>query len=223
LGGIVGVMVARTLSLGAFWLAAAVFFGFAAQAGDHFIATPYMLTSLGAPWLILAFAAGATTRRTRHGALAGGVVLVVATAAYYTVLLGQHGPGSARYAALMLFGWGAAASLAGVVLGAAGSQWRRGARAASDAARRHRAFLAAAALPGAALVAEAVVLFAEPRFVDAQRLLALEAFAGVALWCVLARGRLVVTVTAGLLLVVPMALATDGIRSALHAAGWAGA
>src|SRR5690242_7438547 len=96
----------------------------AAQGGDHVVDTPYRLTSLGGPWLLFAFAAGATIRRPWHGALAGMAVLVVATGAYYTVLLGVHGRASAHYAAAMLVGWGAAAAFAGALFGVAGTLWR---------------------------------------------------------------------------------------------------
>jgi Family of unknown function (DUF6518) len=199
----------RTLSLGLMWLALAVAFGLAVQGGDRIVDVPHRLTALGGPWLLLAFAAGVTVRRPWHGALAGAAVLVVATGAYYAVLLGVYGRAAAHYAAVMLVGWGAASALAGAVFGYAGTLWRSRPQAA--------------ALPGAALIAEALVLAVEPTFLDAHRLLALEALAGAGLWLVLARRRFLQTMALGLLLVIPLALAADGVRDTLRAAGWAGA
>jgi hypothetical protein len=199
----------RTISLGALWCSAAVLFGFAAQGGDHVVNAPHMLTSLGGPWLLFAFATGTTIRKPWHGALAGATVLVVATGAYYAVLLGVQGRAAAHYAAVMLIGWGMAAAAAGAVFGLAGTLWR--------------SRPAAAALPGAALIAEAAVLAVQPTFFDAHRLLALEAVAGALLWVALARRQALATATLGLLLVLPLALTADAVRDTLRAAGWAGA
>jgi hypothetical protein len=199
----------RTLSLGLLWVALAVAFGVGVQGGERVLDMPDGLTSLGGPWLLLAFVAGVTARRPWRGSLAGAVVLVVATGAYYAVIVGHYGREVADYAAAMLVGWGAAAAAAGALFGYAGALWRTRP--------------VAAALPGAALIAEALVLALEPTFLDAHRLLALEAVAGAALWLVLARRQVLQTALLGMLLVIPLALAADGVRDALRAAGWTGA
>src|SRR5262245_43958949 len=119
---------------------AACAWGVLGHAGDG-LSGGRWLTALGAPWLLVGFAAGAIAARDRlaRGALAGAVALILGVVAYYiddAILHQSH-----LYDAAMTVAWSAAAAPVGAIAGAAGaSVWKRP---------------AAGLLPAAALIAEA--------------------------------------------------------------------
>lgn len=207
-------------------LAAAVAFGLAvgmaARYGHGVPGDAYWLASLGGPWLVAAFAAGALAPGRRLAALAGAATIVVGTLAYYGSVAAYHGVTQlhlplqgARYGVLMAIAWSAAGLAVGAAFGTAGVLWRRGGRSLWSAA-------GAAALAGA-LVGEALLLQAAWDSPWAQRVLAAELAAGLLVAAVLARGRR----AAALALTPPFAgvfLVAEGlVRDTLRAAGWAGA
>jgi hypothetical protein len=111
-------------------LGGGVAFGLAVQYGDHALGSFRAAVWIGAPWLLVAFAAGALVRQGRRVAAATGAgVLTSATAAYYLVVAAH---GSLLYAAAMTVAWGAVAAL---VAPAARSPERPGAAAAAPEPR----------------------------------------------------------------------------------------
>jgi hypothetical protein len=103
----------------------------------------WWLARVGAPWLAVAFAVGASTPRLRAGAARGAVSLVVAILEYYAILgLIQH---AYDHSPLGLW-WLAAAVPGGAAYGALGALWRAG---------RHDVL--AAAVLSASLAGEALI------------------------------------------------------------------
>lgn len=201
-------MTVRVVSVAGLLLVA-VAWGVLGHAGDA-VAGGRWLTSLGAPWLIVAFAAGAFAGpRPVRGALAGPLVLVVATAAYYAFFV--HRGGSHLYAVVMTFGWSFAAMAAGAAAGWAGAAARGG-------------DLRAALLPGAALLAEAVLLGLEWQSLGGRAAVLLEgAVGGVLLAAVLHRRPTARHVAVAVLLVLACLALEAQTRGALRTMGWAGA
>jgi len=109
-------------------------------------------------WLGVAFLLGSTARTIPTGALRGLIGIVSAIAAYYLLnrLFGEgYRASGASHAATV---WGAAALIAGPVMGFAGATWRHG---------RGWPRGVAVAMLGAALIAEGIVFGAERlRYLD---------------------------------------------------------
>lgn len=203
-------------------LALGVAVGFAARAGHELAREPYWMASLGGPWLVAAFAAGALAGDRRVAALAGAATIVTGTFTYYSLLAVYHGvmylsipTAHADYGVAMTIGWSAAGLAIGAGFGAAGALWRRGGASLWAAG-------GAAAL-GGALAGEALLLHAAWSSPWAQRVLALELATGVVVAVALARGRR----AAALALTIPFAavfvVCAGVVRETLRAAGWAGA
>ncbi|HEX6388785.1 MAG TPA: DUF6518 family protein [Solirubrobacteraceae bacterium] len=182
--------------------------------GASFEALGRTVVALGAPWLVVAWGVGAIAGDRLRGALAGGIVLALGTAAWYWLSIATGGRAVVLYAVPLTVLWGAVGLAAGAAFGFAGALWRSG-----DA--RLRAFgLAPAA---GALAGEAVLLSSQWGGRAAAVVLALEAAAAVAL---LVAGRrhapLLLTVACFCVATAATAQAEDGVRDTLRAAGWAG-
>ena len=112
------------------------------------IGTPFLLlVNLGnaaVPWIVAAFAAGATTISLPAGAVSGVGTLLIAVATYY--MIQALGFGEVRLGVLVL--WIAVAIFVGPVFGAIGSAWRH----------RRRPELAVGVLSGALMAEAAFVL-----------------------------------------------------------------
>jgi hypothetical protein len=124
-------------------------FGAVIQAGPHLApGAPDWLFHLGAPWLVVAFLAGAAGGHGRREAAgAGAAALTAAVAGYYTARVGILGMGGVAYSARMAAAWGAAALPLGAAFGWAGGE------------ARARASWAPATI-GGALCGEALLLLA---------------------------------------------------------------
>jgi hypothetical protein len=203
-------------------LALGVAVGLGAQAGHHVPGDAYWMASLGGPWLVVAFVAGAIADRRAWGALAGAATIVTGTLTYYWTVLLYHGimlapldPGRERYGVVMSIGWSAAGTAVGAAFGYAGALWRRGGATLSAAA-------GAATLAGA-LVGEALLLRAAWDSPWAQRVLTLELAAGLAVALLLARGRRAAALAFTLAAAGVFIVAEAFVRDTLRAAGWNGA
>ena len=185
--------------------------GAAGQTADHLLHELRWAAALGAPWLAVAFLAGALARDRIAAAVAGAVALVVATVTYYAV---NRAGGGLAGSAVIVVGWSAACVLAGGGFALAGAAWRTGGSLGRPAG--------AAVLAGA-LVGEAVLLASEWPDRAVQVVLTTELAAGAALPFLLARGR---AVPAALLLTavcaVALGTAEAEVRDALRAVGWRG-
>jgi Family of unknown function (DUF6518) len=209
--------VAATLGLG-------VAVGFSARAGHYLDGDAYWAASLGGPWLVAAFLAGAVAERWGWGALAGATAIVVGTLTYYWSVAVYHGLtltldgplvlDRARYGVVMTIGWCAAGVAVGAAFGLAGVAWRRGGSSLT-------AIAGVAALAGA-LIGEALLLRSLWTDPWAQRVLELELVAGLAAAVVLTRRR-AATLTLAIVAAGGFALAEQFVRETLRAAGWAGA
>jgi uncharacterized protein DUF6518 len=202
-------------------LALGVSVGFASQAGHHLPGDAYWLASLGGPWLVAAFVAGALARRTAWGAVAGAATIVVGTLTYYWTVVIYHGlmlspiaPGRERYGVVMTIGWSVAGTAVGAAFGYAGALWRRGGASLATAA-------GAAALAGA-LVGEALLLGAVWDDAWPRRVLTLELAAGVVAALALPRRRHVAALALALAATGVFIVAEAFVRHTLRAAGWAG-
>ena len=103
----------------------------------------WWLAKLGAPWLAVAFSAGFTSPRLRHGAFAGSICLISATLVYYAIMgLLQHVYNSSPLG----LKWLLVAVPAGLAFGALGS-----------AVRTEKLRAPAAGMLSAAFAAEAVL------------------------------------------------------------------
>lgn len=171
--------------------------------------------SLGAPWLVGAFAVGAIVGRPARGALAAGLALPLGVGVYYVLMLGVEGRADPLYASVMTIGWSLVAAGAGALLGWAGGAWRAGGRGG-------RRFGAAAV--GAVLLGEALALSALWTSRPARALLAAELALGALLPLLLVRGRERIAAGAlAVLLALVVAAGETGVRDVMRAAGWAGA
>ena len=170
------------------------------------------VTALGAPWLVMAFAAGALMPRREWGAAAGAAFIVLAVGVYYVAFL-DEGAGVARYAVKVGLAWGAVGVLLGALFGAGGAVWR--------AAPRSRPGALAAAIAVGALAGEALLLRREWFSAGAPEALRLELLAAVLLAAATFRRPLALGagVAAALLAVV----AADELRELLRVVGWQGA
>jgi hypothetical protein len=194
-------------------LGGGVAFGLAVQYGDHALGSFRAAVWIGAPWLLVAFAAGALVRRGRRVAAATGAgVLTSATAAYYLVLAAH---GSLLYAAAMTVAWGAVAALVGAGCAVAGATWRSG---------RGPGAAIAGAVPGAAATAEGILLLGVWRGAGATLVLLAETAVGLTLTAghVRSSTRIGLAVAAAAVLVVAFMLGEHQLRAGLRAAGWAG-
>jgi hypothetical protein len=170
--------------------------------------------ALGAPWLVVAWGVGAVAADRLKGALAGGVVLALGTAAWYWLSIATGGRGVVFYAVALTVMWGAVGLLAGSAFGFAGALWRTG-------EARARAFgLAPAA---GALAGEAVLLSSQWGGRASAVVLALEAAGAVALLVAARRhAPIVLTLACFCVATAATAQAESGVRDTLRAAGWAG-
>ena len=173
------------------------------------------LTALGAPWLLVAFAAGALVRDRRVAVVAGALTLVAGVGAYYLSMLTVT-DGALRYAARIGIAWGLVGVFAGPLFAWAGAVWRSG---------RGWPAAVAAAVPFAVLAGEVLALRREWWSPGARAALVLELAAAAVLLAALAPRdrRVVVTGVMGFVLAVLFAAAEVDVREALRAAGWAGA
>jgi hypothetical protein len=195
------------LMVGAAW-------GVGGQAADRVIGGKY-LTALGAPWLVLAFLAGALLPR-RSGpwtaAAAGAALLVAGVFAYYVVHALRRGFYDRTTMVLVVVAWSFAAVAAGGLFGAAGHHWRRTGHGW------------AGALPAAALLGEAFALAGQWRSPGAHAAVTLELRGGVALLAAVAarsrRATPVLAAAAGLAIV--CGVAEIEVRELARAAGWSG-
>lgn len=90
-----------------------------------------LIGNIGGPWLVAAFIAGSATRHVGIGAMSGLLTLVVAVAAYYSVMFfadsgfsvdGLRRLGLPRFVLI----WAVVTTIGGPCFGAAGSRWRHG-------------------------------------------------------------------------------------------------
>jgi len=190
---------------------AAVGWGVAGHAMDQSRAGVWV-SALGAPWLVLAFAAGVVTRTHRRAGLAGATFLLLAVGAYYVPFVVVDS-GAARYAVKIGLAWGAVAAVLGALFAVAGATWIQDPRSRSGAI--------AAAVPGGALAGEALLLRTQWHSAGAPEALRIELGAAVVLAALTARRPL--ALTAAVLAVVTAGIAADELRDLLRAAGWQGA
>lgn len=174
-----------------------------------------LLASLGAPWLVMAFAAGALAGGRWPGALAGAATIVTGTLTYYVLYTLMSAGAGAHYAMAMIIAWSAAGGLVAAGFGYAGSAWRR--------ARGPLGRAAAAAMVGGALIGEALLLRVEWASRSAERALAAELIAGVAVALLLAPGRRVLALLLSGVAAGVFVLGEGVVRETLRAAGWVGA
>lgn len=167
--------------------------------------------SLGALWLLGAFAVGARTGR-RRGAAAGALALVTGVVAYYLLMWLVEERATAAYSLRMIVLWGLASLAVGALFGHLGQLWR-------DGRRRE---LPAAVL-GGALVGEAALLLGAWQSPAARLVLLAQLAAGALLALTLAPTRRVHALAGAGMMAVAMAAGADALRDALHAAGWRGA
>lgn len=153
------------------------------------------LVNAASPWLIAAFAVGATMRGPRGAALAGFSTCLLELVGYYVTAVAR---GYTARNEILLF-WSACALVGGPVFGAAGWSWWRG--------PANRRALGAAVLP-AAFLAEAAVVYAwRLNYVSSAVLFSV---IGVALVALLGlRGRQHTRVVRWLLVVFPVAVASE--------------
>jgi hypothetical protein len=193
-------------------IVAGIAFGAVMRLSRHASAPIPKISSLGVPWLAVAFAVGALERNRRRAAVAAGLALVVAVGTYYVSEWFVEGRASFGYAVRMGFLWSLGAALAGACFGALGSAWR--ARVGST--------IAVAMLSGA-FAGEALLLLGTWRSDAAQVVLGCELALGAALPFVLARRRQIAPALAMTVAVALTVFATEAaVRGAMHAAGWAG-
>jgi hypothetical protein len=189
--------------------------GLGARVARHVPPEGYWWASLGAPWFVAAFAAGALARDRAQGALAGGLAIVAGTAGYYAVSLLDWGPRGHHYVAVMVVAWSFAGAGAGALFGWAGAVWRR--------KRSSGGGLPAVALVSGALVGEALLLHRVWASPWAERVLGVELLAGLAIALVLsARHRIAGLVLTGVA-ACSFAAAEQVARETLRAVGWVGA
>jgi hypothetical protein len=171
----------------------------------------HRLGSLGAPWLVCAFAVGAVVRGRRHAALAGSLALVAAVFTYYVLESLVERRTGLGYAVPIGFAWSLAAIVVGAAFGFLGGLWRDHRRGAS---------LAAGVISGA-LVGEALLLLAWRS--DAERpVLVSELIAGLVLPFVLARRRELVPAVASTGVVAVALAVTEGVLLlTMRRFGWA--
>jgi hypothetical protein len=195
-------------------LACALLLGGGMQVAEPLLGLPNSVSALGAPWLVCAFAVGALVAHRALAAAAGAALLVGGTGLYYAALVYGYGDSAVRYALTMALAWGAAAAVAGGVMGAMGSLWR-------DASGRRAVLLGA--LPAAALAGEAVLL--RVSWGEHAAALALELLVAAALLCLLTwrRAPLPAALLAASLLAVAFAGAEAELRAVMRSAGWHGA
>jgi hypothetical protein len=168
------------------------------------------LSALGAPWLVLAFAAGAMSGK--RAPVVGALSLFVAVGAYYIPFLFMDA-GVARYAVKVGLAWGIVAAALGALFGAAGAAWRRDPRSTLGTL--------AAALPVGALAGEALLLRREWFSAGAPEALRVELTAAVLVAAFTIRRPL--GFAAALIAALTAGVAADELRDLLRAAGWQGA
>jgi hypothetical protein len=172
--------------------------------GDALASAGRAFVALGAPWLAVAWAVGAASRRPLVGAATGAVTLAGATVAWYSLSVAAGGAATVYYAWPVAPAWAVVALAAGGVFGLAGAAWPR-----------------AVELPAGALAGEALLLVGEWSGRAAQAVLALELGVAMALVGVAARRRpAVVPLAAACALA--MAFGEDAVRDALRLTGWEG-
>lgn len=205
----------RSLALAAVIVAAGAAWGWFGQVGDQVFLLRW-LTGLGAPWLLVAFAAGALVRDSRAALVAGAAVTVVGIGAYYASMVAIVGPDTLRYAARIGLAWGFVGVLAGALFGWAGAVWRGGHGGAAAIA---------AAVPFAVLAGEVLALSGEWFSPGARLALTLElTAAGVLLAALVPKDRrFAITVGAAVVLALILGMAEADVRETLRAAGWSGA
>jgi len=108
-----------------------------------------ILGNLAAPWALVAFLVGLRTTSLRHGALAGGLTLVIGVATYY---LGVAVRGYVLLESNAV--WTVVAAVVGPIMGLSG---------AAISSRRERPPVGAVAAPSSMLVAEAIFLVIDRR------------------------------------------------------------
>jgi hypothetical protein len=172
-----------------------------------------LVASLGAPWLVIAFAAGALAGGRGMAALAGATTVVTGTLTYYALYALAGGGG--RYALIMTVAWSGAGAAVAAGFGCAGSAWRR--------ARAPLGRAATAGIVAGALVGEAVLLGVEWASPWAERALVTELLAGLLIAVVLAPGRRVVALIFTAAAAGVFVIGEGLVRETLRAAGWVGA
>jgi hypothetical protein len=193
-------------------VAAGIAFGAAVRISRHASTPIPKIGALGVPWLALGFAMGALERDRRRAALAAAIALVTAVGTYYFSQWFIEGRSTFGYAFRMGVLWSLGAALAGAAFGMLGSAWR--ARVGST--------IAVAVISGA-FVGEALLLLGTWRSDAAQVVLGCELVVGVVLPFLLARRRQIAPALALTVVAALSVIATEAaIRSAMHAAGWAG-
>jgi hypothetical protein len=205
-------------------LAAAVFLGVAGRVAVHagaalphgadLVALGHAVVALGAPWLAVAWAVGASARSLLWGAAGGAVALGLGTAAWYALTVATGGPSAVFYAVPVAAAWGVVALAAGAGFGLAGAAWRAGGGMARAAG--------IAALAGA-LAGEAILLAGVWSGRAAKLVLLAEAAVAVTL-LVAGRRRAPLILTVALFGVATLAFAhgEQAVRDALRQAGWNG-
>jgi hypothetical protein len=197
-------------------LIAGALLGGGVQVAEGVFGLPNAVSALGAPWLVSAFAVGALIRRPVAAAVAGALLLGTGTALYYAAIVVAYGRSSGDYAAAMTVAWGSIAGVAGAGMAVAGCAWR-------SASGAWAALLTA--LPAAALVGEAVLLWFDWGGGLGGVALAAELACGVAALLALGWRRVPIShaLASALGLALAFALAEAEIRAIMRAAGWRGA
>jgi uncharacterized protein DUF6518 len=171
--------------------------------------------SLGAPWLVVAWAVGALSGTRRACAVAGGAALGLGTLGWYALSIAATDWGALPYARSVAPVWVLVAVAAGALLGLAGGSWHAGGRVA-------RAL--AVALPAGALAGEALLLSGVWTERAARAALNVElALAGALLLAGVRRRAwwpLALAVTA--FAAVAFAVGEGEVRQTLRATGWMG-
>ena len=186
--------------------------GAVGRVSDHLpLLTLRWSASLGALWLLGAFAVGALCGG-RRGAMAGALALVNGVGTYYLLMWMVEARATGDYALRMIVLWGLAAVAVGALFGHLGELWR-------DGRRRE---LPAAAL-GGALLGEAALLLGAWQSPAARLVLLAQLAAGALLALTLAPARRLHALAGAAIVAVAMAVAADSLRDTLHAAGWLGA
>jgi hypothetical protein len=171
--------------------------------------------SLGAPWLVVAWAVGALAGSRRAGAAAGGVALGLGTLGWYALSVATTDMAALSYARTVAPLWVLVAVAAGALLGLAGAAWHTGGRVARSVA---------VALPAGALAGEALLLSGEWTDRASRAALSVElALAGALLLAgVRRRARWPLALGVAAVAALASALGESAVRDALRTAGWMG-
>ena len=116
----------RTTQRLALVLAAGLLLGITSRLAHQMHGIWLWLGALGAPWLLVAFAIGATERKRNAAVALGAGALVAGVVTYYAMMYAVEGRASLLYALVIGLGWAALGAVGGAVFAAGGWAWRWG-------------------------------------------------------------------------------------------------